>query len=86
MQTWTLRNLTFEQSVEFCAKHGIKYLQLIPDHLNMNGTREEWKKKKEFNSESENGAPYLFTPYFPLRQLLHTKKVVVIAISYDNFF
>jgi hypothetical protein len=46
----------------------------------MNG-KNTWKKKKEFNSESENGAPYLFTPYFPLRQLLHTKKVVVIAIS-----
>jgi len=46
----------------------------------MNG-KNTWKKKKEFNSESANGAPYLFTPHFPLRQLLHTKKVVVIAIS-----
>ena len=48
MQTWTLRNLTFEESVEFCAKHGIKYLQLIPNHLNVEGTKEEWQKKKEF--------------------------------------
>ncbi len=47
MQTWTLRNLNFEQSVEFCAKHNIKYLQLIPNHLNPNGTREEWQKKKD---------------------------------------
>ena len=48
MQTWTLRNLNFEQAVEFCAKHKIKYLQLIPNHLNVNGTKEEWQKKKDF--------------------------------------
>jgi L-ribulose-5-phosphate 3-epimerase len=47
MQTWTLRNLNFEQAMEFCAKHHIKYVQLIPDHLNVNGTKEEWQKKKE---------------------------------------
>jgi sugar phosphate isomerase/epimerase len=47
MQTWTLRNLSFEQSLEFCAKHKIKYVQLIPDHLKINGTKEEWQKKKE---------------------------------------
>ena len=47
MQTWTLRNLSFEQALEFCAKHKIKYLQLIPNHLNPNGTREEWQKKKD---------------------------------------
>jgi sugar phosphate isomerase/epimerase len=47
MQTWTLRNLTFEQSVEFCAKHKIKYLQLIPDHIGLKGTKEEWQKKKD---------------------------------------
>jgi sugar phosphate isomerase/epimerase len=47
MQTWTLRNLSFEQSVEFCVKHKIKYLQLIPNHLNANGPREEWQKKKD---------------------------------------
>lgn len=48
MQTWTLRNLTFEQSVEFCAKHNIKYLQLIPNHINLGGTKEDWQKKKDF--------------------------------------
>jgi sugar phosphate isomerase/epimerase len=47
MQTWTLRNLNFEQAMEFCAKHHIKYVQLIPNHLNPNGTKEEWQKKKE---------------------------------------
>jgi sugar phosphate isomerase/epimerase len=48
MQTWTLRNLSFEQSVEFCAKHNIKYLQLIPNHIGLNGTKEDWQKKKDF--------------------------------------
>lgn len=47
MQTWTLRNLNFEQSVEFCAKHGIKYLQLIPNHIDLNGSKEAWQKKKD---------------------------------------
>jgi sugar phosphate isomerase/epimerase len=48
MQTWTLRNLNFEQGVEFCAKHNIKYLQLIPNHLNLNASKEEWQRKKDF--------------------------------------
>lgn len=48
MQTWTLRNLNFEQSVEFCAKHKIKYLQLIPNHINLEGTKEDWQKKKDY--------------------------------------
>jgi sugar phosphate isomerase/epimerase len=48
MQTWTLRNMNFEQAVEFCAKHHIKYVELIPNHLNVNGSREEWQKQKDF--------------------------------------
>ncbi len=59
MQTWTLRNLNFEQSVEFCAKHQIKYIQLIPNHLNVNGSKEEWQKKKEF-IEKNGLIPYTF--------------------------
>src|SRR5438045_649006 len=47
MQTWTLRNLNFEQAMEFCAKHHIKYVELIPNHLNVNATKEEWQKKKD---------------------------------------
>jgi len=48
MQTWTLRNLSFEQSVEFCAKHEIKYVQFTPNHLGVDGTPEVWAKKKAF--------------------------------------
>jgi L-ribulose-5-phosphate 3-epimerase len=47
VQTWTLRNLNFNQVVEFCAKHQIKYVQLIPDHLGLNQSKEEWQKKKD---------------------------------------
>jgi sugar phosphate isomerase/epimerase len=58
MQTWTLRNLTFEQSIEFCAKHQIKYVQLIPNHLNLN-SKEDWQKKKEF-IQKHGLVPYTF--------------------------
>src|SRR4051812_19290413 len=47
MQTWTLRNLNFEQAMEFCAKHHIKYVELIPNHLDFNASKAEWQKKKD---------------------------------------
>ena len=59
MQTWTLRNLSFEQAVEFCAKHKIKYLQLIPNHVNPNAPREELQRKKEL-LEKNGLVPYTF--------------------------
>ena len=33
IQTWTLRRLSFDQVVAFAKAHGIKDLQLIPNHL-----------------------------------------------------
>lgn len=48
MQTWTLRNLSFEQAMEFCAKHGIKYVQLTASHLGLNAGPEEWARRKAF--------------------------------------
>lgn len=59
MQTWTLRNLDFEQSVEFCVKHKIKYLQLIPNHVNPAAPREELEKKKAL-LEKNGLVPYTF--------------------------
>jgi len=47
VQTWTLRNLSFNQVVEFCQKHNIKYLELIPDHIGLNSSKDEWQKKKD---------------------------------------
>ncbi|MGV3774299.1 MAG: sugar phosphate isomerase/epimerase family protein [Verrucomicrobiales bacterium] len=59
MQTWTLRNLNFEQAIEFCAKHKIKYLQLIPNHINPNAPKEELQKKKDA-MEKLGLVPYTF--------------------------
>jgi sugar phosphate isomerase/epimerase len=47
VQTWTLRNLSFDQVVDFCSQHKIKYLELIPDHIGLNKSKEEWQKKKD---------------------------------------
>jgi sugar phosphate isomerase/epimerase len=46
IQTWTLRNLKFEQVVEFAQKHGIKNLQMIGDHMNPKAPIEETRRKK----------------------------------------
>ena len=47
IQTWTLRNLGFDQVVEFAQRHGIKDLQLIPNHLDYKKeSREQWAAKK----------------------------------------
>lgn len=48
MQTWTLRNLSFEDAMQFCAKHGIKYVQLTPNHLGLDKGKEEWAKNKAY--------------------------------------
>ncbi|HUS37138.1 MAG TPA: sugar phosphate isomerase/epimerase [Verrucomicrobiae bacterium] len=59
VQTWTLRNLSFDQVVDFCAKHKIKYVQLIPDHLGLNADKETWQKKKDA-MEKAGLVPYTF--------------------------
>lgn len=46
LQTWTCRNMSFDQVVEFAEKHGIKNLQMISKHIDPNGTKEDWAKKK----------------------------------------
>ncbi len=47
IQTWTLRNLSFDQVIEFAQRHGIKELQLIPNHVNyQRESREEIAAKK----------------------------------------
>src|SRR5262245_32263250 len=59
IQTWTLRNLTFDQMVEFAAKHQIKYLELIPAHIDPKGSWDEIKKKKE-TLDKKGLVPYTF--------------------------
>jgi sugar phosphate isomerase/epimerase len=46
IQTWTLRELKFEQVVEFAKKHGVKNLQMIGNHLDPKAPVEETKRKK----------------------------------------
>src|ERR1051325_4678450 len=59
VQTWTLRNLSFDQVIDFCQKHQIKYVELIPDHIGLNGSKEDWQKKKEA-MEKAGLIPYTF--------------------------
>lgn len=46
IQSWTLRNLSFEQVVDFAKKHHITQLQLIGNHMDPKAPLEETKKKK----------------------------------------
>lgn len=48
IQTWTLRNLDFEQAVVFAAAHGITELELYSKHLDPNAPKEENLKKAAF--------------------------------------
>jgi L-ribulose-5-phosphate 3-epimerase len=46
LQTWTCRNMTFDQVVAFAVKHHISNIQFIAAHLDPKGTREESLRKK----------------------------------------
>lgn len=46
IQTWSLREMTFDQVVDFATKHGFTQLQLISKHLDPLGTPEETLRKK----------------------------------------
>ncbi len=46
LQTWTCRNMNFDQVVEFAVKHGIKHLQFIKAHLDPTAPKEESLRKK----------------------------------------
>ena len=45
-QSWTCRNMSFDEVVEFATKHQIKNLQLISKHIDPKGTKEETLRKK----------------------------------------
>jgi L-ribulose-5-phosphate 3-epimerase len=46
LQTWTCRNMNFDQVVAFAQKHGIKKIQFIGTQLNPTAPREESLRKK----------------------------------------
>lgn len=47
IQTWTLRNLNFDEVVEFAVRHNLKHVELIPAHIDPKSSWDEIKKKKE---------------------------------------
>lgn len=47
VQTWTLRNMNFDQVVAFARKHGVTHLQMISKHINPKGDWNEIKRKKK---------------------------------------
>lgn len=52
LQTWTCRNMTFDEVVAFAKKHEITNLQLIAKHLDPKGPREETLRKKAVLAEN----------------------------------
>jgi sugar phosphate isomerase/epimerase len=46
IQSWTCRNMKFEEVVDFAAKHGIKYVEFIADQIQPGAPAEESLKKK----------------------------------------
>lgn len=46
LQTWTCRNMNFDQVVEFAVKHGITHLEMIKAHLDPSAPKEENLRKK----------------------------------------
>ena len=47
IQTWTLRNMTFEEVVDFATAHRIKYLEMISKHIDPGAPAAENKHKKD---------------------------------------
>ena len=52
LQSWTCRNMTFEQVVNFAKHNKIKYLQLIGKHINPHASKEENLAKKKVLDEN----------------------------------
>lgn len=46
VQTWSLREMEFDQAVEFAVKHGFTHLQMFSKHINPMGPAEESLRKK----------------------------------------
>jgi len=46
LQTWTCRNMNFEQVVDFAVTHKVKYLEFIAAHFDPSGPKEETLRKK----------------------------------------
>ena len=52
LQSWTCRNMTFDQVVKFAKHHKLKYLQLIGKHINPTAPKAENLAKKKILDEN----------------------------------
>lgn len=52
IQTWTLRNMDFDDVVKFCKAHGIENVQAFSRHVDPLGSEEETLKKKKILEEN----------------------------------
>lgn len=59
LQTWTCRNMDFDQVIAFAKKHGITHVQFIDRHFDPFATREETLKKKAVLDQA-GIVPYTF--------------------------
>lgn len=99
LQSWTCRNMTFDQVVEFAAKHGIHYVELVaPMHLDPAAPAAENLRKKA-QLEANGITAYAFgvvrptpverdnRPLFELAKLMGMKLIIVEPLkqeSWDN--
>lgn len=47
LQTWTLRESTFDEVVQFAVEHNLTDLQFMPEQLGLGASPEEWAIKKK---------------------------------------
>jgi sugar phosphate isomerase/epimerase len=88
LQSWTCRNMDFDQVVAFAEKHGIKHLQLIAKHMDPRAPKEETLRKKAI-LEAKGLVVYTFgvngtstekeknRPLFEFAKLMGIKVIIV---------
>ena len=59
LQTWTVRNMSFDQMVAFASKHGFKWLALSRTHMDPRASSGETTRKKAI-LEQHGLTPYTF--------------------------
>ena len=96
LQTWTCRNMNFDQVVEFAVKHGITHLEMIKAHLDPSAPKEETLRKKAI-LEQKGLVAYSFgvnqtsmdkeknRPLFEFAKLMGMKVIIVEPKNLDEW-
>jgi sugar phosphate isomerase/epimerase len=96
LQTWTCRNMNFDQVVEFAVKHGITHLELIKAHLDPAAPKEEILRKKAI-LDQKGLVAYSFgvnattmdkeknRPLFEFARLMGMKLIIIEPKNLDEF-